>query len=234
MTDQDLQEQVHFWHTRIYPILDFDKTFTNWLDFCVNHGVNRDSTQAAPYDAGKTFQAPDTSFSIKEDPLTQNRVDTGRCFSAIYDPASELKEEFASFASDFIGSNVEVDLDEYIAYALGIDAESNEKKLYYVKNEKNVEGLTYVDDQLIETKTYERDTIIHSIWRAEGQRGNRKRVGFDYETDSPAKEGVEALSLINFSYERTKSLATSILNSELFYLDNISQSIERGTVLYFD
>ena len=125
-------------------------------------------------------------------------------------------------------------LTKCIAYGLGIDAESNEKKIYYVKNSKSVKAFTYIDDKLIESKNYERDVTVPSIWRCAGERGSRKRIGLNPETDSPAKEGLETLSSVNLMYERTKSLAVSILNSELFYLDNISQSVERGTTLYFD
>jgi hypothetical protein len=234
MIDEDLQEQIDFWNERVYPILDFDEAFTKWLEFCVHHGVDRSSGQKPPYNVGKDLLASDTNFSIKEDPLVQNKVDTGRCFSAIYDPASELKEEFNSFASEFVDAENKIDLDTCIAYALGIDAESNEKKLYYVKNSKYVEAFTYVNNELIESKNYERDTIVHSIWRCEGERGSRKRTGLIPETDRPTREGLETLSSVNLMYERSRSLAASILNSELFYLDNISQSNERGTALYFD
>ena len=95
MIDEDLQEQIDFWNKKIYPILDFNETFTKWLEFCVDHKVDRSLNQE--------LLAPDTSFSIKEDPAEHNKLDTGRCFSVIYDPASELKEEFSSFALDFVG-----------------------------------------------------------------------------------------------------------------------------------
>lgn len=234
MIDSDLNEQTLFWHERIYPILDFDETFTKWLEFCVKHAVNRDSTQTAPYDRGKDIKLADTSFSIKEDPSVHNKVDTGRCFSAIYDPANELQEEFSSFASSFVGTRNEVNLDEYLAYALGIDAESNEKKIYYIKNPKFVEACTYVDNELIESKEYNRDTMVHTVWRCEGERGQRKRIGLPHESDKEISESLEVLPSINFSYERTTDIARSILNSELFHLDNISQSVQRGTTLYFD
>ena len=236
MTDNDLNDQMHFWHEKIYPILDFDETFTEWLEFCVQHGIDRSSGQPAPYNIGEDLKMSDTSFSIKEDPLVHNKVDTGRCFSAIYDPANELQKDFLSFASSFVESRNEVNLDEYLAYALGIDAESNEKKIYYIKNSKFLEAYTYVDNKLIESKKYNRDAMVHSVWRCEGERGHRKRIGLSnrYESDNHAKESVEALHSVNFSYERTKSMAMSILNSELFHLDNIGQSVERGTTLYFD
>ena len=234
MIDEDLQEQIDFWNKKIYPILDFNETFAKWLEFCVDHKVDRSLGQSSPYDAGEDLLAPDTSFSIREDPSVQNKVDTGRCFSVIYDPASELKEEFSSFALDFIGVENKANLDKYIAYGLGIDAESNEKKLYYVKNSKSVEAFTYINDKLIESKNYERDVAVHSIWRCGGERGSRKRIGFTPETDNPTKEGLETLTSVNLMYERSRSLAMSVLNSGLFYLDNISQSVERGTTLYFD
>ena len=78
--------------------------------------------------------------------------------------------------------------------------------------------------------------MVHSIWRCEGERGHRKRIGLSnqYESDNHVADSLEVLPSINFSYERTLSMATSILNSELFHLDNIGQSVERGTTLYFD
>ena len=236
MIDSDLNEQMHFWHERIYPILDFDDTFSEWLEFCVDHGTNRSLGQSAPYNIGEDVKLGDNSFSIKEDPLVHNKVDTGRCFSALYDPANELEEEFSSFVSAFLSSPPELNLEEYLAYGLGIDAESNEKKLYYIKNSKFLEAYTYVDDKLIESKAYNRDGMTHTIWRCEGERGKRKRIGLSnqYESDNHVSESLDILSSINFSYDRTYSLARSILNSELFHLDNIGQSVERGTTLYFD
>ena len=137
MIDSDLNEQIEFWHERIYPILDYDETFSQWLEFCVEHGIDRSRGQPEPYSAGEDLILTDNSFSIKEDPSTHNKVDTGRCFSAIYDPANDLQEEFSSFVSSFVESPPNLNLDGYLAYALGIDAESNEKKLYYIKNSKD-------------------------------------------------------------------------------------------------
>ena len=236
MIDSDLNEQIQFWHERIYPILDYDETFSQWLEFCVEHGIDKSRGQPEPYNAGEDIKLADNSFSIKEDPRVHNKVDTGRCFSAIYDPANEMQEEFLSFTSEFVDSPPDLDLDAYLAYALGIDAESNEKKLYYIKNSKFLEAYTYVDNKLIESKKYDRDTMVHSIWRCEGERGHRKRIGLSnqYESDNHVADSLEVLPSINFSYERTLSMATSILNSELFHLDNIGQSVERGTTLYFD
>ena len=138
MIDSDLSEQIIFWDERIYPILGFDNAFSNWLEFCVQYGTDRSRGQPAPHNAGEDIKLSDNSFSIKEDPREHNKVDSGRCFSAIYDPANERREEFLSFASEFVDSPPELNLDDYLAYGLGIDAESNEKKLYYIKNSKHI------------------------------------------------------------------------------------------------
>ena len=122
---------------------------------------------------------------------------------------------------------------EYLAYGLGIDIENNEKKVYLLKK-TSATAYTFKNDILIETKSYKADEFDPRIWYCQGERGERKRIGFTQETNDQIQESYENLTYVITKYDHTRDLAREILSSNLFFLDNVSHSPERGTTLYFD
>lgn len=228
----ELEEQIEFWDSEVYPILSYDEAFSEWVDFAVKNQPNR-NPDVDYYKTGRDVLIPHASFSIREDPYEQHLLLRGRVYFAVADPKSELLGAFKDILHRFVPFNEEPDLDGAFGYALGIDAEEQEKKVYIVKSQKNIRGYTYKEDKLVETKEYTRDTGDETVWRAQGERGNRKRIGFIPRTDNPLAESLDNLSFVDFKYESTRAVAARILRTDLFYLDNISYSIERGTTLYF-
>jgi hypothetical protein len=241
----EIVEQAAFWDANISPVLGYNESFVEWLNICdQNEAIintvrskaqGHEGSYRRDYDLGEGFEYfPSHSFSIQEDPYEDNKINGSRCFAAVYDPDDALLPKFTDIVANFAPSFTESDLAGYMAYGLGIDAENNEKKVYLVKDITALVAWTFKDDKLIESKTYKADEMDRTVWRCEGDRGVRKRIGFSQDTDTPVQESYENLTYVVTKYDATRDLARKILSSNLFFLDNISHSAERGTTLYFD
>ena len=231
----EIVEQANFWNQNISPILGFDPAFVDWLNICDENEPNRELGQEPPFNIGEDGlqDVPSHSFSIQEDPYEENKINKGRCYAGVFDPDNSLLPLFADVAANFAPMFAGDQIADYIAYGLGIDIENNEKKVYLLKK-TSATAYTFKNDILIETKSYKADEFDPRIWYCQGERGERKRIGFTQETNDQIQESYENLTYVITKYDHTRDLAREILSSNLFFLDNVSHSPERGTTLYFD
>ena len=147
----EIAEQANFWNENISPILSYDPAFVEWLNICDQNEPNRtpDPDMKAIY--GHVENVPSQAFSIQEDPYEDNKINKGRCFAGVFDPDSKLLPLFTDTADNFVPMFVnsllsKEDIGEYVAYALGIDMEKDEKKVYLIKDSTAALAYTFKNE----------------------------------------------------------------------------------------
>lgn len=213
--------QIEFWDNRVYPIYSRAKAaFRDWVD----HAVSRTRTNKV-----KSFPLSDITFSILD---RKGGVNASRFAIGVFNPKIEDYELFNSVAAYLTRKKLFVEPDSSIALlGIGEDIKAGEDKFYiYIKNPWNkkitIMAYTFKDGRLVEKKVYK---PIKKGYEGKGSRGTRKQVNYELE-------GAKAMKVINKLpvSERTKNLSKKILESDLFSLDTISYSKERGIAIYFD
>jgi hypothetical protein len=221
-TKREIEWKINFWNGEVYPVLEGDTVFTEWVKVCIPKIVSP-ILGSTPY-----RDISDITFSILD---KKEKVNPSRLYIGFFSLSPRDYEMFLYYAENFIGKDIRefFKTDKVIGFGLGVDRLEKEKRAYigYIENDKlYLQGLTFINKTLIEDKTYlimDTKTVYMT-----GERGIRLQANYRL-TGLQAQFFTFGLDIS----DKTKQLISKLVKAG-FYLDTISYSPQRGIGLYFD